>query len=45
MKLLRSTGTVLQRLMRSPGSALALLFLAAITLAAIFADFLPLNPY
>lgn len=45
MKLLRSTGTVLQRLMRSPGSALALLFLAAITLASIFADFLPLNPY
>jgi len=45
MKLLRSTGTVLQRLMRSPGSALALMFLAAITLAAIFADFLPLNPY
>ncbi|RYE46386.1 MAG: ABC transporter permease [Hyphomicrobiales bacterium] len=45
MKLLRSTGTVLQRLMRSPGSALALLFLAAITLAAILADFLPLNPY
>ena len=45
MKLLRSTGTVLQRLMRSPGSALALLFLAAITLAAIFADFQPLNPY
>jgi ABC-type dipeptide/oligopeptide/nickel transport system permease subunit len=45
MKLLRSTGTVLQRLMRSPGLALALLFLAAITLAAIFADFLPLNPY
>lgn len=45
MKLLRSTRSVLQRLLRSPGSALALLFLGAITLAAIFADFLPLNPY
>lgn len=45
MKLLRSTATVLQRLLRSPGSALSLLFLAAITLAAIFADFLPLDPY
>lgn len=45
MKLLRSTGSVLQRLLGSPGSALALLFLAAITLAAILADFLPLNPY
>jgi hypothetical protein len=45
MKLLGSTGSVLQRLLRSPGSALALLFLLAITLAAIFADLLPLNPY
>ncbi|OEO30759.1 peptide ABC transporter permease [Devosia insulae DS-56] len=45
MKLLRSTGSVLQRLLRRPGSALALLFLLGITLAAIFADFLPLNPY
>jgi ABC-type dipeptide/oligopeptide/nickel transport system permease subunit len=45
MKLLRSTGSVLQRLLRSPGSALALLFLLGITLAAIFADLLPLNPY
>jgi len=45
MKLIRSTRSVLQRLLRSPGSALALLFLVAITLAAIFADFLPLNPY
>lgn len=45
MKLIRSIRSVLQRLLRSPGSALALLFLVAITLAAIFADFLPLNPY
>jgi len=45
MKLLRSTGSVVQRLLRRPGSALALLFLAAITLAAMFADFLPLDPY
>jgi len=45
MKLIRSIRSVLQRLLRSPGSALALLFLGAITLAAIFADFLPLNPY
>jgi len=41
---LRSTGAILARLMSSPGSALALLFLAAILLAAIFANFLPLNP-
>ncbi|KQU95661.1 ABC transporter permease [Devosia sp. Root105] len=45
MKLLHSTRSVLQRLLRSPGSALALLFLLGITLAAIFADLLPLNPY
>ncbi|KQW78038.1 peptide ABC transporter permease [Devosia sp. Root413D1] len=45
MKLLHSTRSVLQRLLRSPGSALALLFLLGITLAAILADFLPLNPY
>jgi len=45
MKLFRSTASVLQRLLRNPGSALSLLFLAAITLAAIFADLLPLNPY
>lgn len=45
MKLVRSISSVLQRLMRSPGSALSVLFLAAIALAAIFADFLPLNPY
>ncbi|HEV2515907.1 MAG TPA: ABC transporter permease [Devosia sp.] len=45
MKLLRSTGSVVQRLLLRPGSALALLFLVGITLAAIFADFLPLNPY
>lgn len=45
MKLLRSSVAVLQRLLRSPGSALSLLFLLGITLAAIFADFLPLNPY
>lgn len=43
-RLLRSTGAILARLMSSPGSALALLFLAAILLAAVFADFLPLNP-
>jgi peptide/nickel transport system permease protein/oligopeptide transport system permease protein len=45
MKFLLSTRSVLQRLLRRPGSALALLFLLGITLAAIFADFLPLNPY
>ncbi len=45
MKLLHSIRSVLQRLLRSPGSALALLFLLGITLAAIFADFLPLYPY
>jgi len=45
MKLLHSTRSVLQRLLRSPGSGLALLFLLGITLAAIFADLLPLNPY
>lgn len=45
MKVLRSIVSVLKRLLRRPGSALAVLFLAAITLAALFADVLPLHPY
>lgn len=40
----RKTLSILARLMASKGSALALIFLTTITLAAIFADFLPLNP-
>lgn len=36
--------SILGRLLASKGSALALIFLVGITLAAIFADFLPLNP-
>lgn len=45
MKLLVSIWSVLKRLLRQPGSALAVLFLAVITLTAMFADLLPLNPY
>jgi ABC-type dipeptide/oligopeptide/nickel transport system permease subunit len=43
-KLGRKTLAILGRLLASKGSALALIFLVGITLAAIFADFLPLNP-
>ena len=45
MKLLRSIWAVVNRLLRRPGPALAVLFLVAITLAAIFAELLPLHPY
>jgi len=44
-KLLRKTAAILARLLSRKGSALAFLFLAAVTLAAIFADFLPLDPF
>ena len=44
-KLLRKTGAILARLLSRKGSALALLFLAAVTFAAIFANFLPLDPF
>lgn len=44
-KLLRKTGAILASLLSRKGSALALLFLAAITFAAIFANFLPLDPF
>ncbi|WP_018182868.1 ABC transporter permease [Kaistia granuli] len=43
-RFLRKTLSILARLMASKGSALALIFLATITLLAVFADFLPLNP-
>ncbi|WP_108660207.1 ABC transporter permease [Acuticoccus kandeliae] len=42
---MRGTLSVLARLMSRPGSALALLFLVVLVLAAAFADFLPLAPY
>lgn len=44
-KLLRKTGSILASLLSRKGSALALLFLAAVTFAAIFANFLPLDPF
>ncbi len=44
-KLLRKTGAILASLLSRKGSALALLFLAAVTFAAIFANFLPLDPF
>jgi ABC-type dipeptide/oligopeptide/nickel transport system permease subunit len=43
-KIARKTLSILGRLLASKGSALALIFLVGMTLAAIFADFLPLNP-
>jgi ABC-type dipeptide/oligopeptide/nickel transport system permease subunit len=42
---LRSFRDVVLRLLRRPGSALALVFLLVTVLAAIFADLLPLDPY
>jgi peptide/nickel transport system permease protein/oligopeptide transport system permease protein len=45
MKLLRKTGAILARLLSRKGSALALLFLAAVTFGAIFANLLPLDPF
>ncbi|WP_035830561.1 ABC transporter permease [Kaistia adipata] len=44
-RLLRKTGSILARLLSRKGSALALLFLSAVTFAAIFANFLPLDPF
>ncbi|BCP52077.1 glutathione ABC transporter permease GsiD [Kaistia sp. 32K] len=43
-RFLRKTLSILGRLMASKGSALALIFLVVVTLLAVFADFLPLNP-
>ncbi|MET4635194.1 ABC transporter permease [Kaistia defluvii] len=43
-KIASRTLSILGRLLASKGSALALIFLVGITLAAIFADYLPLNP-
>jgi ABC-type dipeptide/oligopeptide/nickel transport system permease subunit len=44
-RLIRKTGSILARLLSRKGSALALLFLAAVTFAAIFANLLPLDPF